>query len=506
MGIPNFSKHSVSFASLVSLLSILSGSGYSQTISPFLVGQNVWHTPGEGTWAKVRQAGLGSIRIGGIGYNNNMPGRATLLDWVKRIKGMGAEPILQIPHTWSAQQAGDLVRYFNRETGVRIAFWSIGNEPNLRGAVSVAAVADYYKRLAPAMRDVDPTIRILGPECAWYDEAYYKPLIGGNLDIAGTDAKGRFYIDGVTFHKYPYADAYSRPQSVADAARGMRANVESLLALMAAAEAKHGRSGEAKLAWGLTEFNISFKNPQPNTVDGYGVHSFHNGQYFAEVFGIGMQYGALCMNSWSIHESGGNRGPTDLGFLDANLVPRSTYYHMQMVGAYFRGEFLALASNLKNIRGFAARTGQGYSLMIMNMEETGSRTYRLSLGQGPKAVEPEAALDLPVGIPQSHIGVIAAQTTLVLLLSPTGALLQTIRYGIDMARLNQAPPVALRIPEGIRVSRGTLGGARQFRVWAVGPWSMEKSRPPTLDLRGRWVAEDAAGWELAFPDGQGLRN
>ena len=65
------------------------------------------------------------------------------------------------------------------------------------------------------MRDADSSIVIFGPECAWYDEAYYKPLIGGAYDITGKDPKGRYFINGVSFHTYPFGDQYSRVISVA---------------------------------------------------------------------------------------------------------------------------------------------------------------------------------------------------------------------------------------------------------------------------------------------------
>jgi hypothetical protein len=440
-------------------------------ISPYLIGQNVWQAPSDGIWAKVKECGLGSIRIGGIGYNDNLPSRPTLMDWVKRIKAMGAEPIMQVPHSWSAEQATSLVRYFNVETGVRIKFWSIGNEPNLHGAVSVQNVSAYYKKLAPAMRDGDSSITIFGPECAWYDEAYYKPLIGGALDISGRDTEGRFYIDGVTFHKYPYADQYSRAISVAKAAEGLRENVKSLLALMAIAEAKNGRVGPHLLSWGLTEFNISFKNPQPNGIDGYGVHSFHNGQFFAEVFGIGMEYGATAMNTWSIYESGGSRNATDLGFLDGGAqTPRSTYYHMQLLGKFFKGEFSKVTSNLKDVRAIGAAYPEGFSVMILNMEETGSRDYVVNLEATAPGPDRPAKLDLHTGVTGMFTGNLPAQTTEVLLFSKNGTWIKTTRYGIADAKINMAPSVSVqasfspiaRNRQGLKV----FGESDWVRLWA----------------------------------------
>ena len=45
---------------------------YSQPISPLLVGQNVWMNPDQTVWQRVSEVGVGSIRIGGISYDNNI--------------------------------------------------------------------------------------------------------------------------------------------------------------------------------------------------------------------------------------------------------------------------------------------------------------------------------------------------------------------------------------------------------------------------------------------------
>lgn len=412
----------------------------SQPVSPLLIGQNVWHTPDETTWRRVQECGLGSIRIGGIGYNNNMPSRATLLGWVRRIKGMGAEPVMQIPRRWSAEEAADLVRYFNRMEGARIQYWVIGNEPNLRAEVPVTAVAEYYRRLAPAMRDADSTIRIFGPECAWFDRAYYGPLIGGNLDITGRDSKGRFLIDGVTFHKYPFGNNGSRQTVVGNAAAGLEIDITGLLSLMAAAEEKHGRTGAAKLGWGLTEFNISYNNPQPNTVDGFGVHSFLNGQFFAEVYGLGMKHGAAFINTWSMFESGGSRNGTDLGFLDGGgKVPRSSYHHMNMLARHFKGTSLPSVSSLRDVRVLATRSESGFAVMLLNMETAGARNFSLRLDMGPLAAPEPLRIQVDGATAVQHAGTLPAQSTLVLIFTASGALAQTLHYGIEEARQARGP-------------------------------------------------------------------
>ena len=73
-------------------------------ISEFLFGQNLWLTSGAegrpgyiipGLMPKVQSSGVKMIRIGGNGYDSKMPGIDTLVSWVKAIKSIGAEPMLQ---------------------------------------------------------------------------------------------------------------------------------------------------------------------------------------------------------------------------------------------------------------------------------------------------------------------------------------------------------------------------------------------------------------------------
>src|SRR5680860_152988 len=105
-----------------------------------------------------------------------MPSNETLLDWVKKIQALGAEPILQVSQYQAAEAAADLVRFFNIEKpdGVApIKYWNIGNEPWLQAKrppldTMGAFVEAYFKPIAAAMKAVDPTIKIYGPDFCDY--------------------------------------------------------------------------------------------------------------------------------------------------------------------------------------------------------------------------------------------------------------------------------------------------------------------------------------------------
>ncbi|RZK30630.1 MAG: hypothetical protein EOO57_17485, partial [Hymenobacter sp.] len=332
------------------------GTCAGQAISPYLAGQNAWLPKGYGgvtyngildqLWPVVQRSKVQLIRIGGNGVEFNMPSGPEYVSLIDSIRRIGAEPMVQVAQgrgKYTAAQAAAIVNYVNITMNRHIKYWIIGNEPNLAGTrtvVPVAGVETYIKAWSSAMKAVDPSILVVAPETSFYDTSYLNPLIGGANDITGQDANGRYYVDVVTFHSYPFSGTQTRAQVLA-APQTLAANVDRLLTLLSAANALHNRTGPNALQWAVTEFNIDYKNPVANTVEGVGVHSFLNGQYWAEVFGIGMQKQGLSMMPWSIQEGNGARGDGDLGYLDgataATIKPRSAYYHELLVAENLRG-------------------------------------------------------------------------------------------------------------------------------------------------------------------------
>ena len=106
----------------------------AQEISPYLFGQNHWIAQGdEGTrvgylhllWPKVKESGIKSVRIGGNGYNHNLPERQRLTAMIDSIRNIGAEPILQVPEDFTAIQAMELVEYYTRPGNKKVTI--LGN-------------------------------------------------------------------------------------------------------------------------------------------------------------------------------------------------------------------------------------------------------------------------------------------------------------------------------------------------------------------------------------------
>src|SRR5450432_1245406 len=125
---------------------------------------------------------------------------------------------------------------------------------------------------------------------------------------------------------------------------------------------------------------MTYQNPADNSVDSFGVNSFLNGQFFAEVYGIGMANGAVTVAPWSIHESNGDRGPSDLGFLDGPVgtaKPRSSYYHLQFLAQNFGGHSAPATSTEPLLRVVAAGDGAHVSALLLN--ESLDQNYEFGL-------------------------------------------------------------------------------------------------------------------------------
>ncbi len=395
-------------------------------ISHVLVGNNVWMYPDKRVWDVSAKAGLKIMRIGGIAFDQAMPSNEMLKAWVDNIKGLGAEPMIQVSRLSGAEAAAAVVKYFNVETKNPVRYWNIGNEPYCNKVTdsTAADVAGYIKPIATAMKAVDPTIQIFAPdEC--YIEAYYDALLSGDngpADISGkVPGQEYYYVDGVSWHLYTgYPPENIDIEHLATTgAAAFLDQIRQAKALVDRANEAQGRTGEAALQWGIGEFNSS---------DGPRVCSFENGQMFAQVYGYIMQYGGTYGATWSMLENGGRCLGTDYSFVNADMTPRPTYYHMQMISDNFSGNYLEGTSSVEAVRAFGAvdiRSGR-IALILLNVDAAGGYDCMLRLddANGTGGCRVNVPAGLPVEMQQS----IGSQTTMVLIFNLQGKLVKTITY------------------------------------------------------------------------------
>lgn len=353
----------------------------AQPISPQLVGTNVWYiNPDQKVWDLTKDCGLKTIRIGGHAYDKKMPSNETLLSWVKKIQAMGAEPVIQMSQYQPAQVAADLVKLFNvekHEAVNPVKYWSIGNEPwlqaNKPNQDSFAIVVEkYFKSISAAMKAVDSTILIYGPnECDYL--GYYDHIFGGKNDITGKVPGHNYYFcDGLSWHRYPQG---SGDPAVAGA-NDFLSRIIKVKTKVDAVNALHNRTGKNALQWGIGEYNSK---------GGPEVHTWGNGQMFGAVLGYCMEYGATYANTWSMFEHAGDRKGSDFSFIDgAHMTPRASYRHMEFVAKYFTGTFVKGTTSNDDFMVYGARDGEQLSVMIMNRGFGAAKSYSLYLNATDK--------------------------------------------------------------------------------------------------------------------------
>ena len=404
----------------ITALFIFTGFGKvkSQEISPYLLGNNAWYD-GSGLnslWDDMALAKFQTIRIGGAAAEGYLLTNSKYITLINGIRSANAEPILQVPRYFTDQQVKDFITNINITNKKNIKIWSIANEPDHSNRPStLEEVSAYIKRISSALKSVDPTIIVMGPETAGFNSStYIARLLGGNLDITGKDANGNYYLDVYTWHRYMFTDI-----------AGLENDVNTFLNKINAINAN--RPAGKKISWGLTEFNSSYDNSK-NTSPDQDVWSFHAGQLFAEVYGLGMRKGAFAMNAWSMLEGEVERKGTDLSLFDKDLKGRANYYHSLMIGQNMKKNYIATTDTKANVVVIPMADETGIAVMILNKDHTTSFDYTLRLDNSAYVLPNALQIKVSAGIDKEITGTIAKEATQMLVFDANGTLVKRYTY------------------------------------------------------------------------------
>ncbi|MDA3894294.1 MAG: Ig-like domain-containing protein [Salinivirgaceae bacterium] len=405
----------------------------AQIVSPYLLGNNYWYpgstvnsllTPG----GKMEKASFQTIRIGGFGANGYTD--TEYKEYIETIQAMGAEPLVQVRDNLTTQQTIDFITYINVTNSLNVKYWSIGNEPDHDGGgnQTTTQIATYFKRIAAALKSVDPTITILGPDHADYKTSEYGALLGGTDDITGkVPGEGYYYLDIVTFHRYDITDA-SEIEWVINDLTGKIATINT------------GRDADKQLSWGIGEFNSHYNNDKTTDED-KKTWSFNAGQFFAELYGEGMKKEAFTMCAWSIYEgkNDGDRMGTDLSLFDVeNLTGRSSYYHTLLLGQNMRENYATNFDNQADVDIVAMKDADSVSVMILNRSKTVSFNYNVALNNAYGTTQ-DLTIAIDAGISAEHNGFINSESTHMLVFNNTGTLIKRYIYTSAQSTTRTAP-------------------------------------------------------------------
>lgn len=314
-----------------------------------------------GTETKIAALKTAVMRIGG--YNNDANtadvfDNAQLDKAVAYARAIGAEPLIQAPlladidgEPATAATAAAMVTYANITKGYGIKYFSIGNEPDLyatqgsrvdptKPAIPNYKPSDYCasaRAYVAAMKVVDPTIKIVGPDLSWHYIAgndWLSPILQGCGDV----------FDIVAIHRYPF----NSTQATLDAAKGdATAFANVLLSVRGLMQA----AGYGNKPLALTEMNIVYDATACQL--GASPRTIGSALWLADGLGTAIQNDLWTSAVWDIGDNDlwafGLVGPPPAH------APNPVYYAYQLYADHFGPTLLEIVQSPTNIRAYASR-------------------------------------------------------------------------------------------------------------------------------------------------------
>ncbi|HEY4186396.1 MAG TPA: hypothetical protein VGP07_15075 [Polyangia bacterium] len=286
------------------------------------------------------------LRVGGYNNDANTPDpfdHAQLDAMVSYARAIGAEPILQVPHLADTDGSpptpatgAAMVQYANVTKGYGIKYFSIGNEPDLYDSMglpsnmSTPAIPGYtpaeycasVTAYVAAMKAVDPTIKIVGPDLAYKYQANAGLTLDWLTPILQTCGDA---FDVISIHRYPFEAAMASLPAAAQDPVSFRQVMTSVVGIL-----QTTGQGEKPLA--LTEMNVAY-DATTGCVLGASPGTVGSALWMADILGSSIQLGLWTSAVWDISD------PDDwsLGLigLPAAHLPRPEYYAYALYSGHF---------------------------------------------------------------------------------------------------------------------------------------------------------------------------
>ncbi len=357
-------------------------------ISPYVFGSNY------GPWVAVPvdmlpaayNSGVTVIRFPGGAWgdrNNLKPYQIDyFMDFMQQV---GAVATISVRlREGTAAQAAELVRYVNIEKGYGVVYWSIGNEPTLFAAeLQTQGKADDYdteqfnrewREFAQAMKQVDPTIKLLGPEVHQFTADYaFNPK-----DSAGRDWMTEFLkangdlVDVVAFHRYPFPRNRIESVTIADLRQQTTEWDQTIPYLRGLIQETTGRD----IPIAITEVNTHYNH----AIGGDATPDSHyNAIWLAEMFGRLLYQDVFMVNHWLLTSQGGQGG---WGLIGRSEL-RPSYYVYQLYNK-FGAELVHAASGTADVSIYAAKRDDGaLTLMVVNLADVEKQVTLQLVGERP---------------------------------------------------------------------------------------------------------------------------
>jgi hypothetical protein len=362
-------------------------------ISPYLLGSNY------GPWIAVPvdmlpaayASGVTAIRFPGGAWGDRNDLKSYQIDaFIAFCREVGAMPTISVRlREGTPEAAAELVRYTNIEKEYGVTYWSIGNEPTLFAAeLQTAGRADDYtieqylvewRALAEAMKAVDPTIKLMGPEVHQFTAnaaANPKDSAGKDWMIEFLRANGDL-VDVVTYHRYPFPRSRSEPDvTINDLRQNTREWEDTVVYLRGLINDITGRD----IPIALTEVNQQWNA----AIGGIATPDSHyNAIWLAEMLGRLMRQDIFMVNHWLLTSPGTQGG---WGLIGRGEL-RPSYYVFQLY-SHFGQELLHSDSGLEDVSVYAARRDDGaLTILVINLADADQEAVLRVSGGAPGTAE-----------------------------------------------------------------------------------------------------------------------
>jgi hypothetical protein len=333
------------------------------SISPYVYGSNTgpWLPVPFELQSQIAAAGIRTLTFPGGNWGDENDIETYQIDqFVAYCKVIGATPRIVVRlKGGTAQKAADLVNYTNLVHKYGVKYWGIGNEPDLYVANGLSGyTVDQYdaewREWATAMRAVDPTIQLIGPDVSQFvgdtqGSAYLQARTDWLASFLKADGD---LVDVVSVHRYAYpvGDA-DTPPTIVDLQGNSREWDSIVPALRKLVKDTTGRD----LPVAVTEVNSS---SSANAGGEATMDSHYNAIWFGDVLGRMITQNVFMVDQFALAGDWGIVGPSGV---------RPMYYVYQMYELYGT-ERVRSASDDPNVRVYGARRSDGsLTVMIVNL-------------------------------------------------------------------------------------------------------------------------------------------
>jgi hypothetical protein len=284
------------------------------------------------------------------------------------------------PATWAAY-AKAVALHFQR-VSKEITYWEVGNECDPMGA---AAYSKYFNAIADGLHAVNPAYQVGGPVASWWN----------GIDLPAFISYSGARIGFIDFHSYPVNDtdytsaAYRKAATFAD----IRNARQALAGTVA-----------ARLPIGLLEYNMN-GNEQPDGTFGLPGQGAITGAVYAALLLTQAFFSDSRFTMGALWDLVANSNYGVIG----NAQHQGNYHTIDEQGWYLRqaarlmpGRQVAATTTLPDLQVLATRSGQRFSVQLVNYSLTKERTVAISV-EGRRPGSPVTSWELSARHPAGRV-------------------------------------------------------------------------------------------------------